>query len=186
MTRENHLPALFRLFRQYGYEGVSLSKIAATTELGKASLYHHFPGGKNEMVTAALAYYGFWMEENVFAALRLDEAPITRFEKMCDHLSELYGAGQAPCLLAALTVSTKQDIFHQQIKSHFQKLTGAIAQVLVAAGLEPPSAQKRAEDAAAAIQGALILSRGLDESAIFERAIARIPTDLCSDLDSPT
>ena len=52
MSRETHLPTLFQLFRQHGYDGVSLAKIAAATELGKASLYHHFPGGKAEMMAA--------------------------------------------------------------------------------------------------------------------------------------
>lgn len=82
MARETHLPVLFKLFRQYGYDGVSLSKIAAETELGKASLYHHFPGGKAEMVSAALAYDGLWMEENVLSVLRSPGSPLSRFERM--------------------------------------------------------------------------------------------------------
>lgn len=48
-SRDVHIPALFQLFRESGYDGVSLAQIAVATGLGKASLYHHFPGGKVEM-----------------------------------------------------------------------------------------------------------------------------------------
>ena len=40
------------VFRQHGYEGASLSLIADATGLGRSSIYHHFPGGKDEMVEA--------------------------------------------------------------------------------------------------------------------------------------
>ena len=184
MARESHLPALFQLFRQFGYDGVSLSKIAATTELGKASLYHYFPNGKAEMVTAALAYNGLWMEENVFLVLRSPDPAFVRFERMCDRLNELYSSGQSPCLLAALTTGAKRDIFHEQVKGHLQKLVAAIAQVLLDNGLALQTARQRAEDAVITLQGALILARGLGEPTIFERAIARIPSALCIDLEA--
>ena len=184
MAREKHLPALFQLFRQHGYDGVSLSKIAATTELGKASLYHHFPGGKAEMVAAALAYYGVWMEEHVFSALRSEGSAIARLKKMCDRLSELYNSGQAPCLIAAIVTGSKQDVFQEQVKTHLQRWIEAIAQVLKESNLDTKVAYRRAEDAIIAIQGALILSRGTGETAIFERALLHIPFALCADLDN--
>jgi len=184
MARETHLPVLFQLFRQYGYDGVSLSQIANKTELGKASLYHHFPGGKAEMVTAALAYRGLWVEENVFLPLRADRPALARFQQMCDRLSELYQSGQSPCLLAALTTGAKRDVFQAQVKEHLQRLTGAIAEVLLASGLDPQAARQRAEEAVVAIQGSLILARGLDDFTVFERAIASVPERLCAGLDS--
>ena len=33
---------LARVFLDYGYEGASLSRLAAASGLGKASLYHHW------------------------------------------------------------------------------------------------------------------------------------------------
>ena len=186
MARESHLPALFQLFRQSGYDGVSLSKIAATTELGKASLYHYFPEGKAEMVSAALAYSSLWMEENVFLVLRSQTPTRARFEQMCDRLNDLHNSGQSPCLLAALTTGAKRDVFQEQVKSHLQKLIDAIAQVLLEAELDPKTAKQRAEEAVITIQGALIVSRGLDNTTVFERAIAHIPSALCAGLSPET
>ncbi|TGQ06111.1 helix-turn-helix domain-containing protein, partial [Mesorhizobium sp. M00.F.Ca.ET.217.01.1.1] len=47
------LPSIIgEVFREHGYEGASLALIGAATGLGKGSLYHFFPGGKEEMARA--------------------------------------------------------------------------------------------------------------------------------------
>jgi AcrR family transcriptional regulator len=53
VSKQIHVPILLKLFRQFGYDGVTLSKISQATGLGKASLYHYFPGGKAEMAEVA-------------------------------------------------------------------------------------------------------------------------------------
>lgn len=178
MARETYLPALFRLFRHHGYDGVSLAKIAEATGLGKASLYHHFPGGKAEMVRETLAYSGRWMADNIVEPLRGDGDPLERLQGMCDRISALYEAGEQPCLLASLSLGGSRDMFHEAIKDRLQTLVDAIASVLVEAGLDSELAQQRGEDAVMAIQGSLILSRGLDDPAPFQRAIAQLPEKL--------
>jgi AcrR family transcriptional regulator len=42
------------VFRRRGYEGATLSELSRACSLGKASLYHHFPGGKDEMANVLL------------------------------------------------------------------------------------------------------------------------------------
>lgn len=70
MPKETYIPYLLRLFRQYGYDGATLSKISEATGLGKASLYHHFPGGKDEMVEVVLDSLECWLDQNVVSTLR--------------------------------------------------------------------------------------------------------------------
>lgn len=183
MSRETYLPILFQLFRHHGYDGVSLSKIATATNLGKASLYHHFPGGKAEMIQATLSYSEQWLEENILQPLQQDGGAQFRLQQMCDRLNELYAAGKQPCLIAALTTGTHRDIFQAQVKERLKALIDAIAAVLTAAGLSPTVAHQRAEDAVITIQGALILSRGLDNPKPFQRAIAQLPNRLCEGLN---
>ena len=50
--RADALPALGEVFREHGFEGASLALIGERTGLGKGSLYHFFPGGKEEMAAA--------------------------------------------------------------------------------------------------------------------------------------
>ena len=58
--RSDVLPLLAEVFREHGYEGASLSLISKATGLGKGSLYHFFPGGKEEMAVAVLAEIDGW------------------------------------------------------------------------------------------------------------------------------
>ena len=182
MARETYLPVLFQLFRHHGYDGVSLAKIAEATGLGKASLYHHFPGGKAEMVQETLAYSGRWMAAHIVGPLQGDGAPLERLQQMCDRSSDLYDAGEQPCLLASLAVGASRDTFHAAVRERLRSLVDAIAAVLVEAGLDPELAQQRGEDAVMTIQGALILSRGLDDPTLFQRALSQLPERLWAGL----
>ena len=46
------LATSLNLFRTYGFEGVSIKRLADATGLEKASLYYRFPGGKDEIAMA--------------------------------------------------------------------------------------------------------------------------------------
>jgi TetR/AcrR family transcriptional regulator, lmrAB and yxaGH operons repressor len=46
------------LFRQRGYDGVGLTEILEASGAPKGSFYHHFPGGKEQLGEASMAYAG--------------------------------------------------------------------------------------------------------------------------------
>lgn len=50
------IEAASRLFRTYGYDGTSLNDILKATDIPKGSLYHHFPGGKEEVAVEAIRH----------------------------------------------------------------------------------------------------------------------------------
>ncbi len=178
MPKETYVPSLFQLFRQYGYDGATLSKIAEVTGLGKASLYHHFPGGKDEMVASVLDYSEAWLTENVLNPLASPGTAVERLQNMCDRVSTLYGGGTQPCLLAMLQAGSGREMTHGQVKSALARWVGAIAKVLAETGMDQALAQRRGEDAIVAIQGALMLSQGLDDPALFQRTIRGLPQNL--------
>lgn len=194
MSRQAHVPTLLKLFRQFGYEGVTLSKISQATGLGKASLYHHFPGGKAEMAEAALTQVNQWLETKVLPIL-IDAAapvndrkvkPIDAFRAMSEETSLFFNQGQNSCLWAGLVMEqSSDDLFHPQIQWAFSQWIEAIAQVLITAGLDETLAKQRGEDAMIAIQGALILSHGLYELTPFQRVIHQLPQQLCHGIESP-
>ena len=49
-TRTLALGAARDLLHQYGYLGVSMDAVAERVHVRKASLYHHFPEGKEQLV----------------------------------------------------------------------------------------------------------------------------------------
>jgi AcrR family transcriptional regulator len=179
MPKQTYIPQLIQLFRQYGYDGATLSKISEATGLGKASLYHHFPGGKDEMVEAVLDSFQQWLEENILSVLSSEGDALTRLRRMCDRFSELYEEGEQPCMSAVLLLGSARDIFHARVNALFRVWIDAIARVLIEDGMDAELAQHRAEDAAIAIQGSLILSQGLKDPSPFRRVIQQLPTQLC-------
>lgn len=184
MPKETYIPCLLRLFRQYGYDGATLAKISEATGLGKASLYHHFPRGKDEMVETVLDYLERWMNQNILQMLKSSGEPESRFQQMCDRLSEVYEGGKQPCLSAILLLGSARDVFHDRVKLLYQAWINAIAEVLIAAGLDNTAAMQRGEDAVITIQGSLILSQGLNNPSSFQRAIKQLPQHLCWDLNA--
>jgi TetR/AcrR family transcriptional regulator, lmrAB and yxaGH operons repressor len=191
MSKQTYVPTLLKLFRQFGYEGVTLAKISQATGLGKASLYHHFPGGKAEMAETALAHVNQWLETSILpilrgaSAVKVDgkAAPIDLFQAMCEETSHFFNQGENSCLWAVLVLEqSSDDLFHPQISEAFSQWIEAIATVLITAGLNETLAKQRGEDAMIAIQGALILSHGLRDFAPFQRVIQQLPQQLCRDL----
>jgi TetR/AcrR family transcriptional regulator, lmrAB and yxaGH operons repressor len=183
MSKQTHVPTLLKLFRQFGYEGVTLSKISQETGLGKASLYHHFPRGKAEMAETALTHVNHFLETSILEILDRPEPPIAKFQSMCEEVSRLFGDGKNSCLWAVLVMQqSSDDLFHAQIQWAFASWIEAIAKVLVTAGLDEKSAKERGEDAMIGIQGALILSHGLRDFTPFQRVLEQLPKQLCRDI----
>jgi AcrR family transcriptional regulator len=178
MTKDKYIPTLLQLFRLHGYDGATLSKISQATGLGKASLYHHFPGGKEEMVAVILEYLKQWFQENILTALQGEGGSQERLEKMCEQVGKLYAGGKQPCVFAILLLGSARDIFHEPVKALLKAWIAAIGEVLIQAGLEATTAQERSEDALLAIQGALILAQGLDDLTPFVRVLAQLPQQL--------
>lgn len=178
MHRDEVIVRLVQVFRQYGYEGASLARLSEATNLGRASLYHHFPRGKKEMATSVLSLMNNWLEQTVLIPLRSDGTPKTRLCEMSTNLNKFYNHGEYACLLATLALGESRDLFYAQIRKALNVWIDTLAEVLVETGFKPDQARNRAEDAIIQIQGALILTRGLGNTAPFERVLQRLPEDL--------
>jgi TetR/AcrR family transcriptional regulator, lmrAB and yxaGH operons repressor len=179
MNKNELILQLLVIFRRYGYEGATLSKISKITGLGKASLYYHFPGGKEDMAIAVLDYLQQWLKINILQPLRSEGNVKMRLEKMCERVCELYQEGQQSCLFAVLLLSEAQNLFFDRINHCLRDWIDAIAAVLIEAGIAETVAQERSEDAIALIQGTLILTRGLNNLEPFQRTLKRLPEQLC-------
>ncbi len=177
MSKEEIVVQLLNVFRQYGYDGTSLSQISQVIGLSKASLYHHFPGGKEEMATAALDYLDSWLEANILKLLRNSDAPpFERLKAMLENVELVFDQGRKPCLWAVLTLEGGSDRFHTQIKQTLSRWIEAIAVVLQEIGIDAEQAKYQSEDAIVRIQGSLVLARGLDNTDLFNRTIKELAT----------
>jgi AcrR family transcriptional regulator len=178
LTREAAVARLFPVFRDRGYAGASLAELAKASGLGKSSLYHYFPGGKEDMALAVIDYADAWLHQHVLRALRGTGAPRARLGRMLSALDRLYAGGSNGCLLGALVLGGARDRFQRQLHAAFSQWVDALAGLLEESGIPRTAARERAQDAIARIEGALILAGGLDDSAPFRRTLQRLPKDL--------
>src|SRR5690349_20826626 len=92
--RADVLPALAELFREHGFEGASLSLIGRRTGLGKGSLYHFFPGGKEEMAAAVLDEIDGWFRDTLFTPLREAADPRQAILRMFPSVEAYFQSGR--------------------------------------------------------------------------------------------
>ena len=176
VSRADLVSQLVDVFRLYGYDGASLACIAKATGLGKTNLYHYFPGGKMEMATAALDRVDSWLETSILVNLRGTAKPVDKIQTMCIEVSSFFNEGQNSCLWAVLAIGrSSDDLFHDRIKLALLRWIEAIALAIEDSGCDAQIARYRAEDAILRIQGALILARGLDDTAPFVRSLESLP-----------
>ena len=178
MSKEEAITKLIPIFRQYGYEGTTLSMLSKATGLGKASLYHHFPKGKEGMAAAVMDYIGSYFSVKVLNPLKKQGKPEQKIQGMCESLKEFYREGKDGCFLAIMSFGEADNLFHQQVKQRLQIWIDILAQVLIEAGIEPEQAKLRSQDGIIQIQGALVLVRILDDTAPFERVVATLAEQL--------
>ncbi len=180
ISREEVLDRITEIFRQYGYEGASLSLISKATGLGRASLYHHFPGGKEEMGHEVFRRIGEHLDRNVLSPLRAKGSPKKCLKNWTQGLNLFYGGGSKNCLLGTMILSGGSDRFSKEITSTFRTLIDLLSSVLEEAKIPHNLARRRAARAIGEIQGALLVSRGLEDEGYFQQILEDLPGELLS------
>ncbi|NQY79828.1 MAG: TetR/AcrR family transcriptional regulator [Candidatus Caenarcaniphilales bacterium] len=174
LKKEALLPQLLEIFRTIGYEAASLSKISELTGLGKASLYHHFPNGKQQMIEEVLVFVENWMHENVFFVLRSEDKPENKLEKMCNALNGLYNGGKSACLIGALTYSEILNQNLSKLKNTLEIWQKDLEAVFIEAGKTKEESKDLAEEVLVKVQGSLVISKAQNKKAVFTRQLQKI------------
>ncbi|MFE1600370.1 TetR/AcrR family transcriptional regulator [Methylobacterium sp. ID0610] len=172
--RADVLPLLAEVFREHGFAGASLSLISAKTGLGKGSLYHFFPGGKEEMAASVLDDIDGWFQAAMFRPLREDADPQAAIAAMFRTTETYFRSGRRLCLVGVLALGDERDRFAARIHGYFAAWRDALGDALRRTGREAEAAQDLAEEVVAAIQGALVTARALQDSDLFVRTLRRL------------
>lgn len=166
---------LLRVFQDYGYEGATLARISEATGLEKSSLYHRFPGGKDEMAVLLLRKVGERFAEEILAPLRGDGLLEERVRKCAIALKRFYEGGRRSCLLDTLSLAGGDARIREEVKSVYLAWQGAFAGVAKEVGVAPREAVKRAQRAIGEIHGSLVLARATGERRAFLEVLERLP-----------
>ncbi|MDX3855599.1 TetR/AcrR family transcriptional regulator [Streptomyces sp. AK02-01A] len=86
-TRERVVRAASRLLQQQGYEGTGIKLIAREAGATLGSVYHFFPGGKEELAVAAIQHGDQEFADTLSAGLDSAEDPAVAVENCARHLA---------------------------------------------------------------------------------------------------
>ncbi len=178
-SRDEIVRKLFDLFRHRGFEGAALSDISEATGLGRSSLYYHFPGGKDEMVSAVADFAHGQIEKNILAPLAGEGSLERRVDAMLETTSAMYDCGREPCLVASLMVSPGlAEESAGKVQAILNDWIAALAGALEGAGIPAAEAKRRATAAIIDIQGALLVARASGDTGVFTDAMDATRRDL--------
>lgn len=161
-TRAELVQTMARLLQDQGYTATGRAQLLAESGVSNGSLYHHFPGGMEELAETALGASG----QAVADALReaLDGAPdavggVTRF---LDVAAGPVGGQTCPGCPVAPT-ALESPIISPRLRAVaarcFDQWEGLIADRLRADGWPEDSVAETASAVLALIEGALLLAR---------------------------
>src|SRR5262245_27520914 len=174
MSKSDMMDRLLDLFREKGFDGASVSDISEATGLGKSSLYHHFPNGKEEMALEVLAHLEEQLERALFDPMRSPEPAKKKLNRMLDTIDAFYDGGKKACLLERLCASVDASRFRRPLGRAFKTWIDAVEALGVESGLPRPLARARAEDVVVRIEGALVVCAGTGKTDVFARAIREL------------
>jgi AcrR family transcriptional regulator len=178
LSRDALVARLVDVVYDYGYDGATLSVISEVTGLGKASLYHHFPGGKEQMAAEVLAHSDRWGAHHIGALLSGPLPAEAKVRGLFRALDEVHTRAHQLTLMNVFTYGAARLVFGRQVGERVRAGLGVLAGLLQDCGVPEALAQSRALDAYVRIEGAMVLARTLDDMEVFRRVVRALPDEL--------
>ncbi len=179
-SRDALLSALGQVFERMGYDGASLTQLAAATGLGKASLYHHFPGGKAEMAAVLLRASVAELERSAFARLSGKGPAAERLAEFVDGFREYAADGERICLITVFGQGSAGEVHGETIARQYVDWQRRLASTFEEAGRKPRQAERAAAELLSSLYGHLLLTRLSGQPGSFKKRAKRLKRSLPS------
>jgi AcrR family transcriptional regulator len=164
-TRERILDASGELFRRHGYTGTGVKQILAEAGAPFGSLYHFFPGGKEQLGEEVIRWSGAIYGQLLDLFYKPGEDPVaaTRnfFDAAAITLRESDYADACPIATVALEVSSTNEPMRQACADVFNGWVDSATERLVECGLSRKRSRSLAFTIVGSLEGAFVLSRAL-------------------------
>lgn len=145
-----------------GFNGMGLKALSDAAQLPYGSIYHHFPGGKEQIAASAIAAITEVLEQlldGLFAAEPPDRAVRAMFDYMAGRLEESDWSAGCPVGTPAQDGADDSALVRQACWDSFTTMIDAVARGLEASGLAPQPAHALATTVIASYEGATMLAR---------------------------
>lgn len=181
-TRERIVSAGAELFRRRGYTGTGVKAIVAAAEAPFGSLYHHFPGGKEqlgeEVIRWSGAMYGLLLPAIFDAAPDVATGVEDFYAGAAEHLRETGYADACPIATVALEVASTNEPLRVATAEVFESWIASLSDRFAAAGIPAQRSRELATAMLAALEGAFVLSRAMRTTEPLEVAGATMAAAL--------
>ncbi len=157
-----------RLLQKQGFHGTGLNEIIQVSGSPKGSIYHHFPGGKEELAVAAIE----WTKEQVRAYLshQLEKAKTANeaIARLIDDSANQFDEGTyfrgVPVIALTLENAAASVAIRTACKEAFEDWESVIAKKIEASGFSRRHAAELASVIHAMMQGAAAISFAKESS----------------------
>lgn len=162
------------LFSRHGYAATGVKAILAAAETPYGSLYHWFPGGKQQLGVAAVAqggaHYRALLEARYPSGDDVVEATAASFLEVADLLEATDYADACPIATIALEVASSDEPMRMAAAAAFESWLEVLQQRFTAAGMSVERAREVAVEVFCLIEGASLLARTTRSSAPLHTA----------------
>lgn len=158
-TKQKMIERTAVLLAKKGLQGTSFSEVLEASGAPRGSLYHHFPGGKEELVLAAIGLAG----DRALALL--DQLRGESADKVAATFLAMWRSVlersdfSAGCAVAAVTVAADSPDLVQRVSQIFRDWRGKLAELFAAGGIAHDRSAALAATLISASEGAVILAR---------------------------
>lgn len=176
-TKQRMLDSAALLLRERGAAGVTVDAVLAHSGAPRGSVYHHFPGGRNEMILGALRNAGEYIARMVDESVSEGDAvrTVERFVRFWKRA--LTGTDyRAGCPLVAVAVDSREQIpaAAEVVREIFARWQVSLADLLAASGFPADRAARLATLVVASVEGAIILARAHRDLQPLDDVLAEI------------
>ncbi|GAA1456698.1 TetR/AcrR family transcriptional regulator [Williamsia maris] len=160
-TRARMLHSAIALMQRNGAAAVTVDAVLADSGAPRGSVYHHFSGGRDQIVSEALRNAGDLMTAMVVNGAQTSplEAIETFVVFWTDMLVSSDYAHGCPVVAAAVSGAESSPDLQSTVEQIFTDWHVALTESLVAWGVDPARSEPLASMVVASFEGALVLAR---------------------------
>jgi AcrR family transcriptional regulator len=153
------------LFRRQGYTGTGVKQIASVANAPFGSLYHFFPGGKEQLGEEVIRSSGA-LYIQLFAAIALEAPDVLTavadfFSGAAETLRETDYADACPIATVALEVASTNEQLRRATADVFESWIEAASEYFAAADIPRETARALAFSMLSLLEGGFLFSRAL-------------------------
>jgi len=149
------------LFRENGYSGTGFRDVIEHSGAPRGSIYHHFPGGKEQLAAETVAWAAGVIERRITRAAQNGD-PIVALGIFVDSWREVLEDSNFRAGCPVVAVAAEADAgttATDAAAAAFTRWQELIARTLLDAGVSRTDARRLATTVVAAIEGAILLCR---------------------------